>query len=49
MLVKINSTAVILSEASAAFADAESKDLYFPNPAPAAERLSGPELCTAAA
>jgi hypothetical protein len=32
--------AVILSEASAAFADAESKDPYTPNPATADRRLS---------
>jgi hypothetical protein len=44
MLMKIDFRVVILSEASARFADAESKDLHSPNPAPAAERLSGNTL-----
>jgi hypothetical protein len=56
MLMKINFRVVILSEASAGGvcpdperkregrADAESKDLYSPSPAPAAERLSGSTL-----
>ncbi len=40
-ILKIDFGAVILSEASAGFADAESKDPCSPNPAPAARRLSG--------
>jgi hypothetical protein len=40
----VNFRAVILSEASAGFADAESKDPYSPDPGNAAEGLSGSDF-----